>query len=522
MSSGFLSRIRRTVAFRLTLWYSGVFILGALLFFSSAYALLSSSLTTRDEEAVRTRLAELAERYRAGGIDALERDITVTKKFERAAPFFVRLAGADGTTRYLIIPYQWSEFDMRELENAPGGEGVRWMRVRAKDSRTVLEVAAMGVGRDSVLQVGKSNEDRVTVLRYFRDIFAAVMIPAVLFGFVGGIFLSFRALRPVRHLVTAIRSIDTGRMDARVPVPGTGDELDELVTLFNTMVEKIETLILGMKGSLDNVAHDLRTPMTRLRGAAEMALQSGEGEAVCRETLADCIEESDKILRMLDAVMDISEAETGTIALALEPVNLASALRDVVELYRYVSEDKGVAIEAALDDTLTIRADPTRVRQVFANLLDNAVKYTPAGGTVTVEAKRSGGEVAIVVTDTGAGIAPEDLPRIWDRLYRGDRSRSEKGLGLGLSLVKAIVEAHIGTRGGDERAGPGGDVYGRHAFRGAGVDIRSQGPGYRGDYHRAAPCASCERHVFFPRPFVSLSRATESTEKKIVLLLVLL
>ena len=153
--------------------------------------------------------------------------------------------------------------------------------------------------------------ERKRVLRHFREIFAAVMIPLDLLGFVSGSLVSFRALRPIRHLVHTIRSIGSGRMDARVPNPQTGDELDELVTVFNGMIERIGTLINAMRDALDNVAHDLRTPMTRMRGIAEMALQSDNDPAACREALADSLEESERILKMLNTLMDISEAETG-------------------------------------------------------------------------------------------------------------------------------------------------------------------------------------------------------------------
>jgi signal transduction histidine kinase len=272
-----------------------------------------------------------------------------------------------------------------------------------------------------------------------------VLGATVLVALAGGALLTRRALRPLRELARTLDGIvRTGRLEARVPSREGGDALDAVVRLVNTLLGRIESLVDAMRGSLDAVAHDLRTPLMRLRVSASRSLASEAGAEASREALSDCLEEADRVRDMLDSLMDISEAEAGVMALHLESVPVASLLAEAQGLFAEVAEEKGVALRVEGADPLAVRADRTRALQALANLVDNAVKFTPSGGEVVLGARRDGTTVALSVADTGIGIPAEDLPHVWERLFRGDRSRSERGLGLGLSLVKAIALAHGG------------------------------------------------------------------------------
>jgi signal transduction histidine kinase len=214
-------------------------------------------------------------------------------------------------------------------------------------------------------------------------------------------------------LIDTVQTVAAGRMDARVPSRQTGDELDELVQLFNGMLSRIECLINGMREALDNVAHDLRTPITRLRNVIETAVQSDAGEEGLREALMDTAEEAERIKTALDTLMDISVAERGIMELRWETADLVPVIRQVVDLYQDAAEDKGVTLEATLPDACPVRVDPHRIRQVVANLVDNAVRFSPAGGTVTVGASRRGETIVLSVADQGVGIPDIEQDRIF-------------------------------------------------------------------------------------------------------------
>ena len=429
------------IGLQLASWYAAVFVATSLAIMVLTYVLLASSLAQRDREIVLSTLREYSQRYAQGGLPALARAVELEQRSGAQERLFVRVVRGGAATLFLSMPPGWSHFDVNRL----AARGELWEQVISQSGQARLEVATARLADGTLLQVGKSSEIREALLARFRTVLAIVGLVIVAVGLAGGAIVTRSTLQPIRQLIGAVRDIiRTGRTDARVPVRAGRDAIDELSTLFNEMLERITTLIRGMEGALDNVAHDLRTPMTRLRGIAERALQSDDVEQQ-RGALVTCLEESERILAMLDILMDISEAETGTLRLDRSEVALDALVREVTTLYEEVAEEKRIEVTTEVEPGATVLADASRLRQVLANLVDNAVKYTPAGGHVRGTARREGHAVRIAVADTGVGIPGHDLPRIWERLYRGDESRAERGLGLGLSLVRAIVAAHGGT-----------------------------------------------------------------------------
>jgi signal transduction histidine kinase len=451
----FLNKLKiffRQVGVKMTLWHLFFLLISSTFLFFIFYYLFAQSLGNKDHEILEARFKEYNAIYSLGGTTALEKFFrSPDLSFSDSAAFFVRIENSDFSTTFFKSEGKNSIFNLKEIEYAlyDHSEKKRWFYIKTKRKEDDLEVLSLKMKNGEFLQVGKTVADRDELLSHFEKTFAEVLLIALALGGVGGVLLANRFLRPLRGLITTLQSISKGDEEARVPATGSNDELEELSRLFNQMLDHVKTSNQGMRQTLDTVAHELRTPLTSIRGLAEVNLHKKNiTDKDAREAFEDCIEGIDEILSEFKMMTDITEVESGLQNLKKENVDLLSVCQDIIDLYEIVADQKDITIaldEKSQDERITIFADRKKIRQALANLVDNAIKYSPEESDILVSFYKHNSHAVIRISDNGIGIHEEDLPHIWKRLYRGENSRGEKGIGLGLSLVKSIVEAHNGT-----------------------------------------------------------------------------
>jgi len=294
------------------------------------------------------------------------------------------------------------------------------------------------------LLVGRDVDERARLRGVIQNAFGSSLLVIGLLGCAGGWFITRRVLKRVDDMTETTRTIMAGELGGRLKVAGTGDELDRLAQNLNAMLDRIGELMTGLREVSDNIAHDLKTPLTRLRNKADEALREAQTPEALRAALEATLEESDNLIRIFNALLMIARLEAGGAREGLSNFDAAEAVRDVAELYEALAEEAGVPLEVSVEGRLPVHGSRELLGQAVANLLDNAVKYGGAG-PVTVTAARAGDTVVIAVGDRGPGIAEADRGRVLERFVRLESARSRPGFGLGLSLAAAVARLHGGV-----------------------------------------------------------------------------
>ncbi len=299
-----------------------------------------------------------------------------------------------------------------------------------------------------LLQIGTRLKPINDALDTFLWVLLMLLPVTVVISAVGGFIMSKRTLKPVADMTHAAQQISASNLTQRLPTSGRGDELEELAGTFNEMIGRLEASFRQMSEFSANVSHELRTPLQAMQGETELALVSQAPLGECRRVLESNLEEIDRLNRMVRNLLVLAQADAGEVQPRLEPMDLNELVRDLVEQMQVVADARGLRLRAFTSAPVPLLADALRLRQMMLNLIDNALKYTPAGGRVEVRVERQQGSARVSVRDNGVGISAEDLPHIFERFYRADKSRTRSmvdGCGLGLPMVKWVAELHGGS-----------------------------------------------------------------------------
>jgi signal transduction histidine kinase len=440
-----LGKLLRTTAFQLTLVYLVIFIVFAAsllgYFALNTRRLITEQITTT----VDTEIAGLREQYTQGGIRRLVIVVDLRSRRPGSSLYLVTtatgegLAGNVGSLEPGVLDHPgWLETNYRRLE-APEGT----------DHRALVQVVQLPGGFR--LLVGRDLEERERLFGIIANAGQWSLALVIVLGLAGGFFVSRRVLNRIEAMTGTAQTIMAGDLAGRLPVAGTGDELDRLAEHLNAMLERIEALMRGLKEVSDNIAHDLKTPLTRLRNRCEQALRSAAGVNDYRAALESTIAESDDLIRTFDALLMIARAEAGQSRDNMTEFDAAEIARDVGELYEPLADEKGIALTVDAPAAATVRGNRELISQALANLIDNAIKYAGPNGQlngapaeIVVKAGNDGERIALSVADRGPGIAEADRGRVVERFVRLEQSRSEPGSGLGLSLAAAVARLHGG------------------------------------------------------------------------------
>jgi heavy metal sensor kinase len=423
-----------------------MFTLSSCVAFLLFYALITSFIREQTDQELLSQVNRFSALGAAEGVEAVKSAAVIEAQAAGVKKVFFRLLSLNGQVFSSSNMAYWKNIDIHEatIKELLRGRNHVFETITIPQRKEKVRILYAMLGPTIVLQVGQAMESYSRFLDAFKGIFITTMTFLIVVAAGIGWFMARRAVSGVEAVTRTAQKISGGNLEERVPVKARGDEIDQLATTFNQMLDRIQSLLTEIKEMSDNMAHDLRSPITRIRGIAEVTFSTGKSLAEYEAMAANTIEECDRLLDMINTMLMISKAEAGVDHLTREEINLTGVVQEACRLFEPTAEDKGIALSCHAPDESHFFGDMRMIQRMLSNLLDNAIKYTPSGGSVNVSVAENGAQVVISIKDTGIGISPRDIPHIFERFYRCDESRSQTGIGLGLSLARAIARAHGG------------------------------------------------------------------------------
>ena len=439
----------RSIAFRLTVWYAGVFSISSCVAFGLFYFLAVQTIMNQMDRELMDKAGYFRTVIKTNGIVGAQKLAVIEAQAAGEKQIFFRLLYPTGEVFASSSMSYWKNvrLDSEMVDRLMHSKVPVFSTVHITGQELKARMMYTFVAPNVILHTGLAMNAYSRFLTGFKRIFSISMGFVVLFSAVSGMFLSRQALVGVSTIRHTANTITGSNLEERVPESGSQDELDLLAVTFNRMLDRISALVKSIREMSDNIAHDLKSPLTRIRGFAELALlQEKPGDIESYRTMAaNTIEESDRLLDMINTMLVISRAEAGEVGFECAPVDLSGMIANAWELFVPLAEDKQIDFTQKVTPGLWVEGGAGMLQRAIANLIDNAIKYTPEKGQVQVILKMSGKEfVELQVRDSGPGIDPANQEKIFERFFREETSRTTPGTGLGLSLSKTIIEQHKG------------------------------------------------------------------------------
>ncbi|MCB1756192.1 MAG: HAMP domain-containing histidine kinase [Gammaproteobacteria bacterium] len=431
----------RSLSVRLGMWYAVIFIVFCVSVFFLYFIAIERILATRIDHDLTEDVDEFTWQFEQQGLNGLLEELRRESRAEDPHEVFLYLGTREGKELFTNAIDSWDTDRLSQLRRlSPAQQHL--MTIEQDDLRARIITASLG--EKYVLQIGESLEVVNEFLDVLVKVSGATLFFAIAFGAVSGWLMSRKAMRDIREVSQAAIDVAHGRLERTVSSRASDREIRELTSTFNVMVERIRSLVFGMREMTDNIAHDLRSPLGRIRASAEQTLADSAGLLEAQAHAGDILEECDRLLHMIDTTLDVAETEMGVANLETSEVDISRMLSEACELFEPVAEDKQIRFDRDIPLGCRILANTSQLQRLIGNLLENALKYTPDGGEVQVRLVNEQNGLRIHIIDSGAGISLHDQSRVFDRFYRSDSSRTEPGCGLGLSLARAIARAHGG------------------------------------------------------------------------------
>ncbi len=446
-------RLPNTLAARLTLWYASAFVFFLVVAFAILYLSMNTVLNSRIDEDLEEDIEEFRLTFETNGLEEVKREIDREVMAGDTVDEFLRLLSPAGKEIYSSDQNHWNnlntDIDIVKRFTAPDVEPVLLSADFESQEHTTRMIYGY-IGPGVILHLGDSLEEKEEIMELLFLVFLIMFCFVIPLAYGVGRFVARKAVRGIEAVSHAAIDIERGKFDQRVSVTGSGDEIETLANTFNAMAERIRNLIAEMREMIDNIAHDMRSPLGRIRAISESVLsasdngrENGRGEEY-KKAAADTLEECDRLIQLINTTLDVAEAESGVASNMIEAVNISELTENACELFEPLAEEKRITVSPKLEPECWLRGNRQNLQRMLVNLLDNAMKYTPAKGRVNVRLERNDDAIQIEIADTGVGVPLTDQQRVFQRFFRCDQSRSQEGCGLGLAFARAVAHTHGG------------------------------------------------------------------------------